>query len=105
MNLKSEERIYNFRKDIIDGPNYVCFSCKRGLFKSSVQFLDSNAISALKTKHNLENGFFRELGVNKIEGTPILKLAKVKRFKVLWTYLLLSSYYRYSTYKCYRSDF
>ena len=62
-NLKSEDRIHNFRMDIIDGPKYVCFSCKRGLFKSSVQCLDSNAISTLKTKYKIDDAFLREIGV------------------------------------------
>ena len=62
--LTSEVRILNFRKDIIDGPNFVCSSCKRGLFKSSVKYLDKAAICALKTKHKLDNGFFRELGIS-----------------------------------------
>ena len=42
--LKSADRIKNFRQDIIDGPNFVCCSCKRELFKTGVKFLDSHDI-------------------------------------------------------------
>ena len=33
-NLTSKERLCNFKLEIIDGPNYVCCSCKRCLFKA-----------------------------------------------------------------------
>lgn len=42
--LTSRERIHNFRRDIIHGPNYVCSSCKRSLFKASVKCLGHESI-------------------------------------------------------------
>ena len=35
--LTMDDRIRKFRREIIDGPNYNCFSCERGLFKSGVK--------------------------------------------------------------------
>ena len=43
-------RVLAFKRDIIDGPNFVCFSCNRCLFKSSVRILKENDISKLIAK-------------------------------------------------------
>jgi hypothetical protein len=45
-----KDRILAFKRDIIDGPNFVCCSCKRKLFKNSVKFLHMNEISKLLQK-------------------------------------------------------
>ena len=61
--LTFKDRLYNFRMDIIDGPNYICCSCKRSLFKTGVKFLDENDVKTLQTKHNLDTNFLREVGL------------------------------------------
>ena len=43
-------RVLAFKRDIIDGPNFVCFSCNRCLFKRSVRILKENDISKLIAK-------------------------------------------------------
>ena len=40
MIIDPEKRILKFKKDIKDGANYICKSCKRCLFKRSVKFLN-----------------------------------------------------------------
>ena len=62
--LKSVDRIRNFRQDIIEGPVFVCCSCKRELFKTGVKFLDSDDITNLKTKQKLQDEFFKEIGLD-----------------------------------------
>ena len=44
-----------FKRDIVDGPNFVCFSCNRNLFKCSVKTLETTDITKLlkKMKDNL----------------------------------------------------
>ena len=49
---KPEERIKAFKRDIIHGPNYSCFSCKRILYKNSVKILKPSEIKALLEKLN-----------------------------------------------------
>jgi hypothetical protein len=46
---KPEERIKAFRRDIIHGPNYSCFSCKRSLFKNSVKILKVDSFLIFRT--------------------------------------------------------
>ena len=50
MNMTSEERILAFKKAILDGPNFTCYSCKRSLFKTQVKTLNQNDVSRLKAK-------------------------------------------------------
>ena len=38
--MDPEKRILKFKRDIKDGPNYVCKSCRRCLFKRSVKILN-----------------------------------------------------------------
>ena len=61
--LTVKDRLSNFRMDIIDGPNYVCCSCKRNLFKTGVNFLDENDVKIFKEKHNLDEKFIQEIGL------------------------------------------
>ena len=51
-NKKTEERIKAFKRDIIHGPNYSCFSCKRILYKNSVKILKISEIKTLLEKLN-----------------------------------------------------
>ena len=55
----SQDRILAFRTQIIDGPNFTCYSCKSCLFKGQVKFLKANDISNLKAK--LDKKTFRRL--------------------------------------------
>ena len=48
--VTSQGRVLAFKRDIIDGPNFVCFSCNRCLFKSSVRILKENDIAKLVAK-------------------------------------------------------
>ena len=44
------DRILSFRKDIIEGPNFVCRSCSRCLFKKSVKILSDASEEILMNK-------------------------------------------------------
>jgi hypothetical protein len=59
MSTTSSDRILAFKRQIIDGPNFICYSCKACLFKSQVRFLKADDISNLKAK--LDKKFFRRL--------------------------------------------
>ena len=48
--VDAQNRILSFRRDIIDGPNSICFSCNRCLFKNSVKTLKTNDIEVLLKK-------------------------------------------------------
>ena len=48
MNMTMTDRIQTFKRNIIEGPNYTCFSCKRTLFKRSVKILNINDIKMVK---------------------------------------------------------
>ena len=61
MNMTMTDRIQAFKRNIIEGPNYACFSCKRVLFKRSVKILDINDITNLKSK--LKTAFIRKVGL------------------------------------------
>ena len=49
-NRTQEDRLQVFNRDIIDGPNYVCYSCNRCLFKNGVKLLKIQDISKLFSK-------------------------------------------------------
>ena len=49
INMTMIDRIQAFKRNIIEGPNYTCFSCKRTLFKRGVKILGINEITNLKT--------------------------------------------------------
>ena len=48
--LTMHDRILNFKKDIMYGPNFVCQCCKRALFFKSIKVLKQNDINKLKEK-------------------------------------------------------
>ena len=56
MNNKSKmthnDQYLAFKRDIVDGPNFVCFSCNRNLFKCSVKILETKDIAKLLKKMN-----------------------------------------------------
>ena len=57
----SNDRILAFKRQIIDGPNFTCYSCKATLYKSQVRILKANNISNLIA--NLEKKFVRKIGL------------------------------------------
>jgi hypothetical protein len=61
MNMTMTDRIQAFKRNIIEGPNFACFSCKRALFKRGVKILDINDITNLKSK--LKTVFIRKVGL------------------------------------------
>ena len=46
-NRTQEDRFRYFCQATIDGPTFVCFSCKRALFKKGVKVMKDNEISKL----------------------------------------------------------
>lgn len=53
-NLLPSDRILDFKNSIIDGPNYVCLSCKRCLFKKSVKILSDTQEETLIGKTGID---------------------------------------------------
>ena len=62
--MTSDDRILAFKKDTIDGPNFICYSCKRGLFKCNVRKLQSAEILKLLAK--LDGDLINETGLGNI---------------------------------------
>ena len=50
MNWTQMDRIKAFKRQIIDGPNFTCYSCKRCLFKNQVKTLKADNVKNLKAK-------------------------------------------------------
>ena len=50
MNMTAKDRFMSFKKEIIDGPNFACLSCKRSLFKNSIRILKSTDVPKLFAK-------------------------------------------------------
>lgn len=67
MDRTSKDRLLAFKKEIVDGPNFTCCSCRRRLFKKQVQILDTTKISNLKAK--LDKKFLRRLGLGPLGRT------------------------------------
>jgi hypothetical protein len=63
MNMTAEDRIKAFRKDIIEGPNFTCFSCKRCLFKNSVRIIKSKDLP--KVLESLDPKILQRIGLKK----------------------------------------
>jgi hypothetical protein len=57
----SNDRILAFKRQIIDGPNFTCYSCKATLYKSQVRIFKANNISNLIA--NLEKKFVKKIGL------------------------------------------
>ena len=46
-NMTMDDRIVRFRKDIIEGPNFVCMSCERCLFKSGIKKISETELKKI----------------------------------------------------------
>ena len=58
-----EQRLHKFNKDIINGPNFICFSCNRVLFIVQVKILEGKTLTNFFTR--VENDFLKnEVGVD-----------------------------------------
>ena len=68
----AEDRFLAFKRDIVDGPNFVCFSCNRNLFKCSVKTLETKEISRLLKKVN--DDLAKETGLDNCHGNSKLIL-------------------------------
>ena len=69
--LTEKDRLLNFKRSIIDGPNFVCLSCNRTCFKKQVKILGTKELTKLfdKVDHTfLEN----EAGIKKDTTSLIL---------------------------------
>ena len=61
LSTTANQRILAFKRQIIDGPNFTCYSCKATLYKSQVRILKPNNISNLIA--NVEKKFVRKIGL------------------------------------------
>ena len=61
MNMTMADRIQAFKRNIIEGPNFACFSCKRVLFKRSIKTLDIKDVTNIKSK--LKTALIRKIGL------------------------------------------
>ena len=60
-NMTSNDRILAFKRETINGPNFVCCSCIRSLFKPGVKILGKDDISKLRT--SASSKIFKETGL------------------------------------------
>ena len=60
--MSREDRFKAFKRDIIEGPNYTCFSCNRDLFKQGVKQMKAKDIQDFIVKNKLNCDFVREIG-------------------------------------------
>ena len=60
--LTHDDHYLAFKRDIVDGPNFVCFSCNRNLFKCSVKTLETKDITKLLKKMN--NNLVQDTGLD-----------------------------------------
>ena len=61
----TNNRIISFKRANIEGPNFICYSCRRCLFRISVLILNSNRISSLLEK--LDKDLAIETGMSCIQ--------------------------------------
>ena len=71
-NMTSKDRILAFKRDIVDGPNFVCFSCRRSLFRCSVKTLESKDIAKILNK--ISGNLAKETGLDNCQGLSKLIL-------------------------------
>ena len=57
-----KDQLLAFKRDIVDGPNFVCYSCNRNLFKCSVKTLETTDITKLLKKMN--NNLAQDTGLD-----------------------------------------
>ncbi len=55
-------RILRFKRDTIEGPNFICQSCQRALFKKNVKVLDPTQIAKLLEK--CKKDYLKEMKLN-----------------------------------------
>ena len=70
--ITAKDRFLAFKRDIVDGPNFVCFSCNRKLFKCSVKTLETKEISGLLKK--VGDDLAKETGLGNCQGKSKLIL-------------------------------
>lgn len=59
-----DDRLLLFKRDIVDGPNFVCLSCNRTLFKNQVKISNSKDIEKLLKK--IDENLLTEAGLGDI---------------------------------------
>lgn len=84
-NMTQKERFIAFKRDIIHGPNFTCFSCKRCQFKNSVKILGEDEIAKLWAK--LDVSFRRQISFRKkVMGNKLISchncLRQIKKNKL-----------------------
>ena len=84
-NRTQANRFHYFCQATIDGPTFVCFSCKRALFKKGVKVMKDIEISKLFEKIGFD--FLRQIGLDSHDTTTSLILChnclkKIKKKKV-----------------------
>jgi hypothetical protein len=83
-NLRAEDRLINFKQEIIDGPHFICQSCNRSLFKNSTKVFDIQTFTNLMSKHKLDDQFLLDIGLDITSNISLchtcLRLIKFQRF-------------------------
>ena len=67
--MNKDDRYLAFKRDIIDGPSFVCHSCNRCLFIKSIRILTKEQLKNLRGKLDLP--FLRAIGFGKLEKSPV----------------------------------
>ena len=66
--MNKDDRYLAFKRDIIDGPSFVCHSCNRCLFIKSIRILTKEQLKNLREKLDLP--FLKVIGFRKLEKSP-----------------------------------
>ena len=66
--MNKDDRYLAFKRDIIDGPSFVCHSCNRCLFIKSIRILTKEQLKNLREK--LDMPFLKVIGFRKLEKSP-----------------------------------
>ena len=69
-NMSASDRILSFKRDVIDGPNFDCYSCERSLFKRQVKLLKMEDILVLIDK--MDESLVGETGLSELQGTTLI---------------------------------
>ena len=69
-NMPASDRILAFKRDVIDGPNFDCYSCERSLFKRQVKILKMEDILVLIDK--MDESLVDETGLSELPGTTLI---------------------------------
>ena len=68
--MSASDRILSFKRDVIDGPNFDCYSCERSLFKRQVKILKMEDILVLIDK--MDESLVGETGLSELPGTTLI---------------------------------